>query len=148
MVNNLKAIRTMTNRSRSEVAAYLGITVQGYGKLENGVSRLSDETLVALSDYFDCSIETILSPKYDSKKETPSFMIDSQLKTLFRNYLSQLDEDGRKQLYKLLSAYTKLNHEGQVKLLDYADDMVLSGKYIKTGVGSNTRPQDSAVENA
>lgn len=33
---------------------------------------------------------------------------------------------------KLLSLYRDLNLEGQEKLLDYADDLALSGKYIKS----------------
>jgi len=33
---------------------------------------------------------------------------------------------------QLIGLYRELNTEGQEKLLDYADDMVLSGKYIKT----------------
>ena len=37
---------------------------------------------------------------------------------------------------KLLSLYNDLNEEGQEKLLDYADDLVSSGKYIKTGKSS------------
>ena len=32
---------------------------------------------------------------------------------------------------RLLLLYHKLNKEGQTKLIDYADDLVLSGKYIK-----------------
>lgn len=34
---------------------------------------------------------------------------------------------------KLLSLFHKLNDEGQEKLIDSADDLVRSGKYIKTG---------------
>lgn len=33
---------------------------------------------------------------------------------------------------RLISMYRTLNHEGQEKLLDYADDLVASGKYIKS----------------
>ncbi len=33
---------------------------------------------------------------------------------------------------QMLSLYRKLNTEGQEKLLDYADDLVSSGKYIKS----------------
>ena len=34
---------------------------------------------------------------------------------------------------RLVGMYREMNQEGQEKLLDYADDMVRSGKYIKTG---------------
>ncbi len=33
---------------------------------------------------------------------------------------------------RLVDMYREMNQEGQEKLLDYADDMVRSGKYIKT----------------
>lgn len=33
---------------------------------------------------------------------------------------------------RLISLHRTLNHEGQEKLLDYADDLVASGKYIKS----------------
>lgn len=32
----------------------------------------------------------------------------------------------------MMALYRKLNQEGQEKLLDYADDLVASGKYIKS----------------
>lgn len=33
----------------------------------------------------------------------------------------------------IIALYRELNHEGQEKLIDYADDLVASGKYIKSG---------------
>ena len=36
---------------------------------------------------------------------------------------------------KIIALYRKLNKEGQDKLLDYADDLVESGKYIKSNTG-------------
>lgn len=32
----------------------------------------------------------------------------------------------------MIALYRELNHEGQEKLIDYADDLVASGKYIKS----------------
>lgn len=53
------------------------------------------------------------------------------------NYLYQ-DEIGERDTIvppaadrKLLSLLHQLNDEGQEKLIDYADDLVMSGKYIK-----------------
>lgn len=53
------------------------------------------------------------------------------------NYLYQ-DEIGERETIvppasdrKLLSLLHQLNDEGQEKLIDYADDLVMSGKYIK-----------------
>ncbi len=43
--------------------------------------------------------------------------------------VSRLDTSGP--VTSLVSKFEQLNPEGQEKLLDYADDLVLSGKYIK-----------------
>lgn len=32
----------------------------------------------------------------------------------------------------MIALYRELNHEGREKLIDYADDLVASGKYIKS----------------
>ena len=37
---------------------------------------------------------------------------------------------------EVLKLYRQLNTEGQEKLIDYADDLIRSGKYIKTGTFS------------
>lgn len=42
---------------------------------------------------------------------------------------------------RLISLYRKLNLEGQEKLLDYADDLVSSGKYIKSNPGKLGKAQ-------
>lgn len=44
---------------------------------------------------------------------------------------------------KLLSLYRDLNLEGQEKLLDYADDLVSSGKYIKSDPYELGEPQEA-----
>lgn len=36
----------------------------------------------------------------------------------------------------IIALYRELNHEGREKLIDYADDLVTSGKYIKSGPDS------------
>lgn len=41
-----------------------------------------------------------------------------------------VEHDGNMQA--LLEVFSRLNEEGQEKLLDYADDLVQSGKYIKS----------------
>lgn len=38
----------------------------------------------------------------------------------------------------LLRNFDQLNEDGQERLLDYSDDLVASGKYIKTAPGGNT----------
>lgn len=46
-------------------------------------------------------------------------------------------------LDELTSIYCSLNDEGREKLLDYADDLVKSGKYIKTGTNQLDKAKDA-----
>lgn len=44
---------------------------------------------------------------------------------------------------QLISLHRTLNHEGQEKLLDYADDLVASGKYIKSDPAQLGKAKDA-----
>ena len=44
---------------------------------------------------------------------------------------------------QLITLHRKLNTEGQEKLLDYADDLVASGKYIKNNPNQLGKTQDA-----
>lgn len=46
-------------------------------------------------------------------------------------------------LDELTSIYCSLNDEGREKLLDYADDLVKSGKYIKSGKNQLDKAKDA-----
>ena len=92
-----------------------GKTLYGY---ENGVGAPKVNTFIALCDIY--GIDDILgafgvrsSNHVETDNSDCSFILcDSES--------------------KLLNLYRKLNSEGQSKLLDYADDLVSSGKYIKS----------------
>ena len=47
---------------------------------------------------------------------------------------------------QLISCYRAINPEGREKLLDYADDLVQSGKYIKTDTSKLGAPQAQPVK--
>lgn len=79
---------------------------------------------------------------YETDANSPRASVMYKLFEILRcdaNYLYQ-DEIGEHDSVvppenerKLLSLFHKLNDEGQEKLIDSADDLVRSGKYIKTG---------------
>lgn len=85
---------------------------------KRGISNAGVSTMIKVFDALDLDIESVssgeLQHRKSGNKESPG-PDESAL--------------GEKQL---VSLYRELNEEGQEKLVDYADDLVLSGKYIKT----------------
>ena len=64
----LKRLRINKKRSQQEMADFLGITRQGYGKYENGGSQPSFEMLQKIADYFEVSTDQLFGR--DDKQET------------------------------------------------------------------------------
>lgn len=56
----LKNLRTNKGLSQQEIASFIGISRQGYGKYEDGKSEPDLKTLVKLSDYFDVTTDFLL----------------------------------------------------------------------------------------
>lgn len=89
-------------------------TLYGY---ESGISMPNADIFIALCIVYEC-------------KNPMTFVFEDET-------LSDADQD-------LLDLSYQLNEEGQEKLLDYADDLVSSGKYIKsdeTQVGETSNGQ-------
>lgn len=89
----------------------------------------------AATDYEDYFNGRNVNEKYEilSALGTPSFSgYEQQCSSdvFFGRSSPQITPDDCES--KLLDLYRKLNSEGQSKLLDYADDLVSSGKYIKS----------------
>lgn len=90
----------------------------GLGK--NTVSKMSNGTdilslnLAKIADYLDCSVDYLLG-------RTEQIISEQQKNVPAEN----------KDKQTLIDNYDKLNTEGQEKLIDYSDDLVLSQKYIK-----------------
>ena len=59
-LNNLTYLRTNKGITQKEVAEALGINRTTYVKYENGTSEPDNKMLLALSDYYDASIDFIL----------------------------------------------------------------------------------------
>ena len=71
-------------------------------------------------------------------RPTATEICDLVVNTLNDNQLKQIKAclDSASDVYRLLSLYWQLNKEGCKKLVDYADDMVRSGKYKKNNPNS------------
>ena len=86
-------------------------------------AALSTKTLVKISEYFGVSVEYLLGA--EQKEKTPA---ETGGGISFPENVPYINEDEA----SLLNLYRELNQEGKEKLYGYADDLVSSGKYIKT----------------
>ena len=108
----LRSLRKQDDLNQSVVANAIGVARSTISMWESGEREPDFEALEALADYFNVPIST--------------FFASGEVEEI--NPLSALSEPER----QLLFSYRNLNTEGQSKLLDYADDLVSSGKYIKS----------------
>ena len=111
----LKELRAERNLYQKDIASMLGIDRTTYAKYETGDSEPNFETLKKIAEIFNVTTDYLLGRT--EQKEAP--IPDS--------------EDGLSEPERhLVVLYRDLNNEGQEKLIDYADDLVSSGKYIKS----------------
>lgn len=117
----LRSLRTQDKLSQADVAKAVGVARSTISMWEAGEREPDFESLEALSDFFNVPIGTFF-PSVECK-ETDIF--------------SSLPKPEQ----QLLLSYRNLNEEGQTKLIDYADDLVSSGKYIKSNPSELVKKQ-------
>lgn len=108
--SRLKERRESLGLKQGELGKLLGITGSAIGNYENGVSSPKADILYHVFDVLQCDANY-----------------------LFQDEMSNSPEETAGIEKKLLDCFHELNDEGQSKLIDYADDLVKSGKYIKNG---------------
>lgn len=97
-------------KSPTEVVLSIGLQRSIVTSWKNGrIPR--DSTAMKLADYFGCTTDELFDKKNNISCEQKSPT----------NFAKQL-----------LALFEQMNEEGQEKLLEIADDMVLSGKYKKS----------------
>ncbi len=108
---NLRYLRKKFNMSQEALAEKLGYksftTIQ---KWESGISEPSISTVKVIADIFNVTMNQLINEDVSSPAAPAALAEDEQ---------------------ELIFLYRELNEEGQEKLLEYADDLVASGKYIK-----------------
>lgn len=107
---DIKRYRMAQNETQDMLAKMLGISRSTYTKYETGSSEPPIATIIALCKHWGISADELLGIPRNAEMESRDAAIQ-----------------------KMITAFTALNDEGKEKLLDYADDLVASGKYIKTG---------------
>lgn len=120
----LKQVRESTGKTQEQVAQELGIPVGTYRNWEQTARGLNTKKLIMLADYFGVSTDTILGTRFAQS-------IDDQVQRSYRTKIETL----------LINASRNLNDDGNARLLEYADDLIRSGKYQKNEVQNNTASQ-------
>lgn len=144
MGNNLKTIRSNSGKTQKQVAEELGISLSAYRKYEQGTRRLTDELLLQLSIYFSVSVDSILESKFSASLSSPSFLEDSEMRSIVNTAVSEMNREDRQQFRKLLASYMALSSAGRKQLADSADTMDRSGKYKRFGdIAKSNTPASS-----
>ncbi len=108
----IKHLREEANMTQEELGKILGVKKAAINKYENGtVVNLKRSTIEKLCSLFGVSPQYLLSSGEDARPAAPAALAEDEQELIF--------------------LYRELNEEGQEKLLEYADDLVASGKYIK-----------------
>ena len=113
----LKEIRKRCGKSQKEVAIYLNMHRSSYSNIENGRRDPDTETILAISEFLDCSIDEIYGkePRQSIK-------------------LSEKQQEA-------LRLFDELNEEGQKEAIDYLGYLISKGyiKSNKAGILSSKR---------
>lgn len=88
-------------------------------------------TITMSSDQFEKVDNYRFSHKMKNQTQAILTLIEYGLSSI-EKAPSDIDGDVPSRLKTLIDSYNQLNDEGQLKLVDLADDLVSSGKYIKT----------------
>ena len=157
--NNLKYIRERKNLSVKEVSAELGISNKTYYNYEHGLREPSLNMLINLANYFNCSLDDLVSNavggKIDSTISFESFKIEegrvkrkarTKVTTLHdniilaqdgMNFLSFLRSDtlvsGETMLFKFKNRYyiSKIYERGDTVYFDKDGELILVKKNEK-----------------
>ena len=119
----LKQVRESTGKTQEQVAQELGIPLGTYRNWEQTARGLNTKKLIMLADYYGVSTDTILGTRFAQS-------IDDQVQRSNRTKIETL----------LINASRNLNDEGNDRLLEYADDLIRSGKYQKIRVPDSAIP--------
>lgn len=111
----LVASREKHNLSQKEFAERLGITPTRLNYWEKDKREPAIEMIKLIAQNLDIDPNYLIGYQPQNKK-APSSEKDRLCEAELR----------------LVELYRNLNHEGQEKVLEYADDLVSSGKYIKS----------------
>lgn len=134
--DRLKLLRARQDMTLEEVAKAVGVTRATIQKYENGIiSNIPSDKIEALARVLRTTPAYLMGWDTDTNSTTEKDTLKPQKTRQYitlekvekiNNPSTNDDEES------LLNLYRELNQEGKEKLYGYADDLVSSGKYIKT----------------
>lgn len=145
MKNNLKTIRNRVGKTQKEVSADLSISLPTYRTYEQGKRKLSDELLIALACYYNCSCDDILGSPYAIDESSTEYLKTERIRSYLGYAISSMSGEDQKLTQQLVSQFIKLSPNGKLKVVDYIDDLVRSGKYAQLG-STNFSSEDNSVQ--
>ncbi|MBD5154322.1 MAG: helix-turn-helix transcriptional regulator [Oscillibacter sp.] len=116
----IRDAREAAGFSQKELAKVIGVAPSTFNGYESGNHDPKSDLLLKIAEACNVTVDFLLGREETTpadQKNAPS---------------ADKSVPGEKQLINL---YRELNEEGQEKLVDYADDLVVSGKYIKSDKG-------------
>lgn len=122
LVNNIKSIAKDRNILIRDMLTACELNINTLSQMSDK-KGLSSFALAKIADYLDCSVDYLLG-----RSDTPWLAADrnAALPDCHRKSAPSPRDEA------LLDSFRQLNEEGQEKVLDYTDDLVQSGKYIKS----------------
>lgn len=108
--------REMLGLKQSELGRLLGVTGSAVANYESGFSSPKAEVLFKAFDALQCDANYLFQDEITAASPSGELIFP------------RAETSHEKQL---LTIYRSLNAKGQEKLLEYADDLSASGKYIK-----------------
>jgi len=113
--DNIKARRKQLGLNAEALARKIGVSPSTIYRYENGdIEKIDSAKLIPIADALLTSPSTLMGWE-DGEKEPP------------RHETTPSEA-------ALLDAFRRLDAEGQDKVVSYAEDLVASGRYIKTAI--------------
>lgn len=107
--DNIKKLRELNDLTQTELGRIAGVSDKAVSTWENGYAEPRMGAVQKMADYF---------------KVAKSVILDDDLDSAPLQSASPLHD-------RLLSLFDELNREGQNRVVNYADDLVSTGKYQK-----------------
>lgn len=125
MYVRLKELRDSLGLTQAEFGKSIGIAKSTYNNYETGIRDPKSDFWIAVAQKYGVTIDYLMG-----FSDNP-YPISARKKS--SGTVEDTPEDGLNDAeFHLIALYRALNPEGQEKLLDLADDLVASGKYIKS----------------
>ena len=115
----LKELRNSKNLTQEQFSKVIRISLRSIQRYETNERKPTVDILISFCDFFNVSADSFLGTNQNKKH---------QITNQQNSKIAKLD----KGKYKLIENYDMLNDEGQNKLVEYSDDLIVSNKYKKT----------------